>query len=70
MPDEGVVDFSLADATMANPLKSGWARFLKGAVSVLKPEGYTIQRGMDAIVYGNIPCGGHVAFGLTIAQPY
>ena len=30
MPDEGLVDFSLADATMANPLKSGWARFPKG----------------------------------------
>ena len=58
MPEEGLVDFSLADATMANPLKLGWARFPKGAVSVLKREGYTIQTGMDAIVYGNIPGGG------------
>ena len=58
MPEEGVVDFSLADATMANPLASGWARFPKGAVSVLKREGYQIQIGMDAIVFGNIPGGG------------
>lgn len=58
MPDEGLVDFSLADASMANPLQSGWARFPKGAVSVLKREGYQIQRGFDAIVYGNIPGGG------------
>ena len=58
MPDEGLVDFSLADATMANPLQSGWARFPKGAVSILKREGYQIETGMDAIVYGNIPGGG------------
>lgn len=58
LPAEGVVDFSLAEASLADPLKVGWGRFPQGAVSLLKQSGYALKVGMDAIVYGNIPGGG------------
>jgi galactokinase len=59
-PNDGVVDFNMADvpAPQSPSIVHSWARFVYGAVYVLRREGYTLTKGIDGIVYGNIPGGG------------
>ncbi len=38
--------------------KDSWGRFPLGVAWLLKREGYPINRGIDAVLYGNIPGGG------------
>jgi galactokinase len=57
-PEDGVIDFALDETHEANSLKDSWARFPFGVQSILQREGYTLQTGFDAVLYGNIPGGG------------
>ncbi|MHB0946238.1 MAG: galactokinase [Sedimentisphaerales bacterium] len=59
-PGDGVVDFDLADipAPQSSSIAHNWARFVYGVLYVLRREGYKITKGIDGIVYGNIPGGG------------
>jgi len=38
--------------------KDSWARFPLGVAWLLRREGYPVTRGIDAVLYGNIPGGG------------
>jgi len=59
-PDDGIIDFDMADvpAPQSQSIAHTWARFVYGAVYVLRREGYKLIKGIDGIVYGNIPGGG------------
>ena len=59
-PDDGVVDFDMSavPAPRLPSITHSWARFVYGAVYVLRREGYALTRGIEGIVYGNIPGGG------------
>lgn len=59
-PDDGVIEFPLGQTskTDAEKLKDSWGRFAHGTEYILRREGYELKRGMDAIVYGDIPGGG------------
>jgi galactokinase len=59
-PDDGVVEFESGktpgakDASVAD----SWARFAFGVDFILRREGFAINCGFDAVIYGNIPGGG------------
>ena len=59
-PDDGVVDFDMAaiPSPRSASVAHSWARFVYGAVYILRREGYKITKGIDGVVYGNIPGGG------------
>jgi len=59
-PEDGLVDFRLGDvpAPQSPETADTWARFPYGVDHVLRNRGYALSRGMDAVVYGNIPGGG------------
>lgn len=57
-PEDGVVDFKLGEDCPPDKLKDSWARFPRGVESILRREGYALQTGFDAVLYGNIPGGG------------
>jgi galactokinase len=59
-PDDGVIEFALGDVPepKSASITDTWARFPYGAEYILRREGLKLQRGIDAIVYGNIPGGG------------
>jgi galactokinase len=58
--DDGVIDFELG--SVPPPRSAGiadtWGRFAWGVDYVLRREGMPLARGMDAVLYGNIPGGG------------
>lgn len=37
--------------------EAGWTNYPKGVIWVMKGKGYTIENGMDILIYGNIPNG-------------
>lgn len=51
----GIVEFSLDN--LVNDKNHDWANYPKGVISVLKDNGYDINRGFDISIYGNIPNG-------------
>ncbi|MEO0797219.1 MAG: hypothetical protein AAFX93_18855 [Verrucomicrobiota bacterium] len=57
-PGDGLVDFALGEEAPAGTHKDSWARFPMGAAYILRKNGYPINQGFDAVVYGNIPGGG------------
>ncbi|MGD9109517.1 MAG: hypothetical protein PVG93_01125 [Phycisphaerales bacterium] len=59
-PDDGIIEFGLdqTNKTDSEKLRNSWGRFAHGAEYILRREGYELKRGMNAIVYGNIPGGG------------
>ncbi len=59
-PDDGIIEFSLGDVPEPKSAETAetWGRFPYGVDYILKREGYKLSRGIDAVVYGNIPGGG------------
>lgn len=57
-PKDGVVEFGLKETIDPTTLADNWARFPAGVSHILQREGYTIDTGFDAVLYGNIPGGG------------
>lgn len=57
-PDDGVVSFRAEQVPPPRTVHDSWARFPYGVVHILKKEGYSLSRGFDAVLYGNIPGGG------------
>ena len=62
LPDDGLIDFGLGDIPASgkeDPVASSWARFPYGVNAILSREGcYSLNTGMDGVLYGNIPGGG------------
>lgn len=56
-PDESV-DFPLGEDLPPEAVKDGWERFPRGVEHILRREGYCLETGFDAVLYGNIPGGG------------
>jgi galactokinase len=57
-PQDGVVDFAIGASLPAESLQDSWARFPHGVEYILRREGYSLNTGFDAVLYGNIPGGG------------
>ncbi len=57
-PEDGVVEFALGESLGSHELKDSWARFPHGVECILRREGYDLEVGFDAVLYGNIPGGG------------
>ncbi len=59
-PDDGIIEFDLNDIPEPKSSKNAdtWARFACGVVFVLKRAGYKITKGINAVIFGNIPGGG------------
>jgi galactokinase len=59
-PDDGVVSFESGKvpAPKSEQIAHTWARFPYGVDYVLTREGFKLQHGFDAVLYGNIPGGG------------
>ncbi|MGB7582892.1 MAG: hypothetical protein WBL85_10655 [Sedimentisphaerales bacterium] len=59
-PGDGVVEFELGKIPEPKSLQTAdtWARFAYGVDFVLHRAGYKITRGINAVIYGNIPGGG------------
>lgn len=59
-PGDGLVQFDLGKvpAPKSAAVVDSWARFPYGVDYILKKAGYTLTRGIDAVVFGNIPGGG------------
>ena len=59
-PHDGIVDFQLGHVPPAKSraITDTWARFPYGVDFILRREGFTLTRGFDAVLYGNIPGGG------------
>jgi galactokinase len=55
---DGLIDVSLAEIPEPGTAPDSWSRFPLGVAWLLKREGYSVTKGMDAILYGNIPGGG------------
>lgn len=55
---DGVIDVPLDEIPEPGTLPDSWARFPLGVAWILRREGYRLKRGMDAVLYGNIPGGG------------
>jgi len=57
-PDDPSVDFALGEECPAESVKDSWERFPRGVEAILRREGYSLKKGFDAVLYGNIPGGG------------
>lgn len=59
-PEDGVVDFALGDVPppQSEAAAETWARFPYGVDHLLRQQGFALNRGMDAVLVGNIPGGG------------
>ncbi|MHC4123143.1 MAG: GHMP family kinase ATP-binding protein, partial [Planctomycetota bacterium] len=59
-PEDGVIEFKPGDIPQPKSpaVKDTWARFAYGVDYILRRDGFDIKRGMDAVIYGNIPGGG------------
>jgi len=56
---DGRVEFTLGEAPTKTPaIQQSWARFPFGVDAILKRDGFRLSKGMDGVVYGNIPGGG------------
>lgn len=60
IPKEGIIDFGLGEhpPPQSPEYVDSWGRFPFGVDHVLQRGGYPIERGFDAVLYGNIPGGG------------
>jgi len=59
-PNDGVVEFELGDAPQpkSEEIAHTWARFAYGVDYVLRREGFDLKRGIEGIIFGDIPGGG------------
>ncbi len=59
-PDDGVIEFQSGDTPEPKSPQTAdtWARFAYGVDFVLRRARYKIIRGIDGVIYGNIPGGG------------
>ena len=59
-PEAGVVEFDLKETPPPRSPKfaDSWARFPLGVGYILRREGFELKRGLNAVLYGNIPGGG------------
>ncbi len=59
-PGDGVVEFQPGKIPepKSPQIADTWARFAYGVDFVLRRAGYNIKRGINAVIYGNIPGGG------------
>jgi len=57
-PDDGVIEFTLGDVPAPKSVYESWARFPYGVDYILQREGLKLDKGFDAVLYGNIPGGG------------
>jgi len=59
-PNDGVIKFDLGavPAPKSPRIADTWGRFAYGVDYVLQRAGYKLKRGIDAVIYGNIPGGG------------
>jgi len=59
-PDDGVIEFELGDVPKpkSSEIADTWGRFAYGAAYVLRREGLKLGRGINGIIYGDIPGGG------------
>ncbi len=51
----GVIETSLDDLVPSG--KAGWTNYPKGVIWAFEKKGYKISKGMDVLIYGNIPNG-------------
>jgi len=56
--NDGLIDVALDAIPEPGSVSDSWSRFPSGVAWILKKEGYTLNKGMDAVLYGNIPGGG------------
>ncbi len=58
--DDGVVDFELGKVPepKSPEIADSWARFPYGVDYILRREGIALAKGIDAVLFGNIPGGG------------
>ena len=59
-PDDGVISFEpgRVPAPKSAEIAETWGRFPYGVDHVLQAEGIALSRGVDVVLYGNIPGGG------------
>jgi len=59
-PDDGIVDFTSGKIPppQSPEVADTWARFPYGVDCVLTRAGFKLEKGFDAVLYGNIPGGG------------
>lgn len=57
-PGDGIVEFDSATIPAPLTVADSWARFPYGVAYILNENGYNLEKGFDAVLYGNIPGGG------------
>ena len=59
-PEDGIISFESGKIPAPQTAETAdtWARFPYGVDYVLTREGFSLQHGFDAVLYGNIPGGG------------
>ena len=59
-PDDGVVTYTLGSVPepRSSEIADTWARFPYGVDHIMRREGVRLERGFDAVLFGNIPGGG------------
>lgn len=59
-PDDGVIEFQPDNVPepQSKEIADSWARFAYGVAYVLQREGYKLEKGIEGVIYGNIPGGG------------
>jgi galactokinase len=55
---DGLIDAALDSIPEPGTAPDSWARFPLGVAWILKKKGYDLHKGIDAVLYGNIPGGG------------
>lgn len=58
--EEGIVEFSTDSVPHSDDpaIRGKWCRFAMGAVYVLQKRGFSVKKGIEGVLYGNIPGGG------------
>lgn len=59
-PDDGVIDFKPPEVPEPKSAETAdtWGRFAYGVEYILRREGIELKKGIDGVIYGNIPGGG------------
>ncbi len=59
-PDDGVIEFEPGNVPepRSESVAHTWGRFPYGIDYILRREGYRLSKGIDGVLYGNIPGGG------------
>lgn len=62
--DLGVIEFSIDE--LKNVKEHDWVNYPKGVMWAFKEKGYKVDKGMDILVYGNIPNGAGLSSSASI----